>query len=96
LRIKSILVPLDFLPPSRKTLDYAMTFARQFKAKLTCCTSSSRSPRRISPRHSRGRLVVKLEAFLRPAGFLAKKRHFRADWLPANETVTIRRARGRP
>ena len=35
-----------------------------------------------------GRLVVKLDAFLRPAGFLAKERHFRADWLPANETVT--------
>lgn len=35
-----------------------------------------------------GQLVVKLEAFLRPAGFLAKERHFRANWLPANETVT--------
>ena len=35
-----------------------------------------------------GRLVVKLEAFLRPAGFLAKERHFRADWLPKSETVT--------
>ena len=35
-----------------------------------------------------GRMVVKLEAFLRPAGLLAKERHFRADWLPANETVT--------
>ena len=34
-RIKSILVPLDFSPPSKKTLDYAVTFARQFKAKLT-------------------------------------------------------------
>jgi hypothetical protein len=35
-----------------------------------------------------GRLVVKLEAFLRPAEFLAKERHFRAKWLPDNETVT--------
>lgn len=35
LRIKSILVPLDFSPPSKKALDYAVTFARQFKAKLT-------------------------------------------------------------
>ncbi len=35
-----------------------------------------------------GKLVVKLEAFLRPAGFLVKERHFSADWLPANETIT--------
>lgn len=35
-----------------------------------------------------GRLVVKLEAFLRPAEFLAKERRFRAKWLPENETVT--------
>ena len=35
LRIKSILVPLDFSPPSKKALDYAVAFARQFKAKLT-------------------------------------------------------------
>jgi hypothetical protein len=35
-----------------------------------------------------GRLVVKLEALLRPAGFLATERHFSADWLPANETIT--------
>ena len=35
-----------------------------------------------------GRLVVRLEAFLRPAGLLVKERHFRAGWLPANETVT--------
>jgi hypothetical protein len=35
-----------------------------------------------------GRLVVKLEAFLRPAEFLAKERRFRARWLPENETVT--------
>ena len=35
-----------------------------------------------------GRLAVKLEAFLRPTDLLAKERHFRADWLPANETVT--------
>lgn len=35
LRIKSILVPLDFSTPSKKALDYAVAFARQFKAKLT-------------------------------------------------------------
>lgn len=35
-----------------------------------------------------GRLMVKLASFLRPAGLLVKERHFRADWLPANETVT--------
>lgn len=35
-----------------------------------------------------GRLVVKLQAFLRPTDLLVKERHFRADWLPANETVT--------
>jgi len=35
LRIKSILVPLDFSTPSRKTLGYAVTFARRFNAKLT-------------------------------------------------------------
>jgi len=35
-----------------------------------------------------GRLVVKLEAFLRPTDLLVKERHFRADWLPRNETVT--------
>ena len=35
-----------------------------------------------------GRLVVKLEAFLRPADFLAKERRFRAGRLPENETVT--------
>jgi nucleotide-binding universal stress UspA family protein len=34
-RIKSILVPLDFSPPSKKALDCAVAFARQFKAKLT-------------------------------------------------------------
>lgn len=34
------------------------------------------------------RLVVNLESFLRPAGYLVKERHFRADWLPKNETVT--------
>ena len=33
--IKSILVPLDFSAASKKTLDYAVAFARQFKAKLT-------------------------------------------------------------
>jgi len=35
-----------------------------------------------------GRLVLKLEAFLRPTDLLAKERHFRAHWLPANESVT--------
>lgn len=35
-----------------------------------------------------GRLVLKLEAFLRPTDLLVKERHFRADWLPENETVT--------
>ena len=33
-------------------------------------------------------LAVKLEAFLRPTDLLVKERHFRADWLPKNETVT--------
>jgi len=35
MRVKSILVPLDFSPPSKKALDYATGLARQFKAKLT-------------------------------------------------------------
>ena len=35
LRIKSILVPVDFSPPSKKALDYAVAVARRFKAKLT-------------------------------------------------------------
>jgi nucleotide-binding universal stress UspA family protein len=35
LHIKSILVPLDFSPPSKKALSYAVAVARQFKAKLT-------------------------------------------------------------
>ena len=35
LQIKSILVPVDFSPPSKKALDYAVEVARQFKAKLT-------------------------------------------------------------
>lgn len=33
--IKSILVPLDFSPQSARALSYAVTVARQFKAKLT-------------------------------------------------------------
>ena len=33
--IESILVPLDFSAPSMKALDFVVTFARQFKAKLT-------------------------------------------------------------
>lgn len=35
LHIQSILVPLDFSPPSRKALDYAVALARRFRAKLT-------------------------------------------------------------
>ena len=35
LGIKSILVPIDFSPPSKKALDYAVAVARRFKAKLT-------------------------------------------------------------
>lgn len=35
LRIKSILVPIDFSPQSEKALAYAVPFARQFGAKLT-------------------------------------------------------------
>ena len=35
-----------------------------------------------------GRLVTKLDAFLRPTDLLVKERHFRADWLPKSETVT--------
>ncbi len=34
------------------------------------------------------RLVVRLESFLRPTDLVAKERHFRPDWLPANETVS--------
>lgn len=34
-RTKSILVPLDFSPPSRKALDQAVSLARLFRAKLT-------------------------------------------------------------
>ncbi|HVR35654.1 MAG TPA: hypothetical protein VMS21_07360 [Methylomirabilota bacterium] len=37
---------------------------------------------------SKGRLVVRLEAFLRPTDLLARERHFRAEWLPGNETVS--------
>jgi len=35
MRIKSILVPLDFSPQSRSALRYALQFARGFKAKVT-------------------------------------------------------------
>jgi nucleotide-binding universal stress UspA family protein len=35
LRVRSILVPLDFSPPSKQALGYAAAFARQFKARLT-------------------------------------------------------------
>jgi nucleotide-binding universal stress UspA family protein len=35
LQIKSILVPLDFSPPSKKALNYAVKVAQQFKAKVT-------------------------------------------------------------
>ena len=34
-RVKSILVPIDFSPPSKRALEHAATVARQFKAKLT-------------------------------------------------------------
>ena len=34
-RIKSILVPLDFSPPSKQALGFAVAFARRFNAKLT-------------------------------------------------------------
>ncbi|MBI5802863.1 MAG: hypothetical protein HZA92_19345 [Verrucomicrobia bacterium] len=40
-----------------------------------------------------GRLVVRLESFLRPIGLRVKERHFRADWLPENETVSESGAR---
>jgi nucleotide-binding universal stress UspA family protein len=35
LKIKYILVPIDFSAPSKKALDYAVPFAEQFGAKLT-------------------------------------------------------------
>ena len=35
LQIKSILVPIDFSPPSKKALAYAVPFAQQFGAKVT-------------------------------------------------------------
>src|SRR5207248_3408162 len=35
LRIKSILVPIDFSASSKKALDYAVAFAEQFGARLT-------------------------------------------------------------
>ena len=35
LRVKSILMPLDFSPPSQQALDYAVALARLFQAKLT-------------------------------------------------------------
>lgn len=34
-RVKSILVPVDFSPPSKKALEHATSVARLFKAKLT-------------------------------------------------------------
>ncbi len=34
-RLKNVLVPLDFTPHSFKSLEYAVTFAAQFGAKLT-------------------------------------------------------------
>lgn len=40
-----------------------------------------------------GRLVVRLEAFLRPTDLRVKERHFRADWLPANNTISESAAR---
>jgi hypothetical protein len=35
-----------------------------------------------------GRLAIELTAFLRPIGLQVKERRFRADWLPADETIT--------
>ena len=35
LKMKSILVPIDFSWPSKKALEYAVPFARQFGAKIT-------------------------------------------------------------
>lgn len=35
-----------------------------------------------------GKLQVQLDAFLRPVDVRVKERHFRAEWLPGNETVT--------
>lgn len=34
------------------------------------------------------RLIVQLEAFLRPSDLSAKERHFRAAWIPQDETVS--------
>ena len=34
-----------------------------------------------------GRLVVKLEAFLRNTDLVTKEKHFTSDWLPKPETV---------
>lgn len=41
-----------------------------------------------------GRLAARLEASLRPAALFAKERHFRANWLQENETVTESVGRG--
>ncbi len=35
IKLKIILVPLDFSPPARKALQYAISFAEQFDAKIT-------------------------------------------------------------
>lgn len=35
-----------------------------------------------------GRLVVKLDTFLRPTDLLVKERHLHANWLPSGEMVT--------
>lgn len=35
-----------------------------------------------------GRLVVKLDSFLRTTNLRAKEKHFPASWLPKTETVT--------
>src|SRR5215813_13701143 len=32
---KKVLIPIDFSPPSRIALDYALAFARRFRARLT-------------------------------------------------------------
>ncbi len=35
LKLKSILAPVDFSPPSQKAIHYALSFAEQFEAKVT-------------------------------------------------------------
>jgi hypothetical protein len=37
---------------------------------------------------SAGRLIVRMESFLRPTDLLSKERHFRATWLPRDDTAS--------